>query len=106
MARMAAFLFSFFSSVFGLISSWLTTKVGIGLAFGTVFLAATVAFQEVAKALVDGVVMSVPYEPFVMGFYACWPSNAASCIGAILGMDLACLAYRFKTYMISNLTQL
>lgn len=103
---MAAFLFSFFSSFFGLISTWLTTKVGIGVAFSTVFTAATLVFYEVAKTAVSGVVMSVPYEPFVMGFYACWPANAETCIAAMLGMDVACLVYRFKTFLISNLAQL
>lgn len=106
MGRFAAFIGSFFSSIFGLVSGWLGTKVGIGLVLVTAFTAATLAFYGITKELVNGVVMAVPYEPFVMGFYACWPSNAETCIAAMFGMDVACFAYRFKTFLMGNLAQL
>lgn len=106
MAKLAAFLTSFFGSMFGLVSQWMSTKVGIGIAITTLFLSTTYIFYTAAKALVAGVVMAVPYEPFVMGFWACWPSNAETCIAAIFGMDVASYVYRYKINLMATLCQL
>lgn len=96
MARIAAFLASFFGSVFTWFSGWLSSKVAMVAAIVTVSLASLVALFAAMKVLVVGLVSTVPYEPFVMGFYACWPSNAETCISACWAADIAVFLYKYK----------
>lgn len=105
MARLAAFLASFFTSSFGLISGWLSSKIGIGLAISAVSLTITTALFVAMKSMLKTAVQAVPYEPFVMGFWACWPSNGETCIAVCLGIDVAVFIYRYKVGLIESMTK-
>lgn len=101
MARIAAFLASFFGSAFTWFSGWLGSKIGMVAAIVTVSLASLLALFATMKVLVVGLVSAVPYEPFVMGFFACWPSNAETCIAACWAADIAVFLYRYKMRVIA-----
>jgi hypothetical protein len=96
MRRLAALFGSFFTSTFGLAASWFSVRAATIAAGVAVTAALTAGLFIGCKALVSNVVMSVPYEPFVMGFWACWPANAETCISACLGADIAVFIYRYK----------
>ena len=40
-------------------------------------------------------------EPFVMSFYACWPSNAETCVSIIFGSDIAVFLYKYRLRLIA-----
>lgn len=105
MPALAAFLSSVFGSLFSLFSAWLSAKAAMAAAIVAVSLAATAALFLVVKGLIIGLVGSVPYEPFVMGFYAVWPSNAETCIAACFGADIAIFLYRYKMGLVQALAR-
>lgn len=94
-----------FSSIFGLVASWLTARTALFVTVAAVSLSLTLALFAAIKALVAGVAVAVPYEPFVMGFYACWPSNAETCIAACFGADVAVFIYRYKVGLVEALAK-
>lgn len=105
MARIAAYIASFFTSTFGLFAAWFGSKAALATTIVTVTAAMTLTLYIVIKALLQHVIMLVPYEPFVMGFFACWPSNAETCIAACFGADIAVFIYRYKIGLIESLAK-
>lgn len=105
MPALAAFLSSVFGSFFSLFSAWLSAKAAMAAAIVAVSLAMTAALFLVIKGLVVGLIGAVPYEPFVMGFFACWPSNAETCIAACFGADIAVFLYRYKVGLVHALAR-
>lgn len=105
MGRLAAFLASFFTSTFSLFSGWMASKIGMGVAVAAVSLTITTALFLLMKSLLRTAILSVPYEHFVMGFWACWPSNGETCIAVCLGIDVAVFLYRYKVGLIESMTR-
>lgn len=105
MPILAAWFGSVISSAFAFLASWLTARTALFATVAAVSLALTMALFITIKALVAGVAVVVPFEPFVMGFYACWPSNAETCIAACFGCDVAVFVYRYKVGMVEALAK-
>jgi len=105
MFRLATFLGSIFSSLFGFVAAWLGARTALVVTIATVSLALTAGLFLAIKALVVGLVTAVPYEPFLMGFFSIWPSNAETCIAACFGADIAVFLYRYKVGVIESLAK-
>jgi len=105
MARLALFLGSFFTTVFAWLAPYIGSRFAIVATVVTVSLSMVAALFVAAKSLVVGVVSLVPYEPFVMAFFACWPSNAETCIAACFGVDMVVFLYKYKTRLVALVTK-
>lgn len=105
MARLAVLIADLFATAFGWFSGYLGSKVAVVLAVVATSLTLVVTFFIALKALTIGVVSYVPYEPFRMGFWACWPSNAETCVAACWGADVAAFLYRYRLRVMALISQ-
>lgn len=96
MGRIAIFLGSVFATAYEWFSKYLFSKVALVGAVSVASLAAIVAFYAALKLLIVGCVAAVPNETFRMAFYACWPSNAETCVAACWGADVAAFVYKYR----------
>lgn len=105
MAKLAAFLASFFANLVGWFSAYLGSRAGLFIAVVAVTLSCTTALFVALKALVGLLllpgIVSVVAEPFVMSFYACWPSNAETCVSIIFGSDMLVFLYKYRLRLIA-----
>lgn len=104
MGRIAVFLGSFFTTVFSWLSKYLGAKVATTGAIAVVSLSLLVALTAFLKSIVYGLAVMVPYESFLMGFYACWPSNAETCIATCFSADIAVFMYKYKNRLMALVT--
>ncbi len=91
-------------SFFAFIVSVVGAKTAFIVAIGAVSLSITAALFLAIKALIAGLMVTVGYQPFVMAFWALWPSNAETCIAACLGADVAVFLYRYKLHLIQAIS--
>ena len=101
MGKIAVFLATFFSAVFTWISKYIGAKLGAAAAVAVVSLSMLVALTYLMKGLLFDLVWLVPYEPFLMAFYACWPSNAETCIATCFSADIAVFMYKYKNRLMA-----
>jgi hypothetical protein len=105
MPLFAGWLASAFGWIWGLFAAWLSVRAAFIASIVAVSLALVLAVFLVVKGLITGLVGVVPYEPLVMGFWACWPSNAETCIAAAFGCDIAVFIYRWKVDLLGLLAK-
>lgn len=105
MAKLAAWIASLMVSVFGAFSARIGLKAALVGTLVVTSLALTAGLFVAAKVLVNGLVSAVPYEPFVMGFFSCWPDNAETCIAACFGVDVLVFGYRYKNRLLFALAR-
>jgi len=100
MRALALFLASFFSGVtrwlFGFINSKVNYAIAAFVVSGTCMAALVVVFKSLIGLLIIPAVYSPWYAQFVMAFFACWPSNAETCIAACWSADIAVFLYRYR----------
>ncbi len=105
MLNFANWFAGIFGSLFALVAHWFTARAALFVTIAAVSLSLTLGLFVAIKALVAGVLATVPFEPFVMGFYACWPGNAETCMAACFGADVAVFIYRYKVGLIEALAK-
>lgn len=105
MGAMAVWLASSVSAAFSFLSAQLGAKAALYIAVGTVSLAITAALYATIQGLVVGLTSTVSNEAFRMAFYSIWPSNAATCISACLGADVAVFIYRYKVGLVESIAK-
>lgn len=105
MRSLAAWLASLMASLFGAFSARIGLKAALVATLVVTSMALTTGLFVAAKLLVNGLVSAVPYEPFVMGFFACWPDNAETCIAACFGVDVLVFGYRYKDRLLFALAR-
>jgi hypothetical protein len=101
MVKLALLLANLFGTFFGWFSGFLASKVAIVASVVAASLLLVVALFIAMKALTVGLVALVPYESFRMAFWACWPSNAETCVAACWGADIAVFLYRFRIRLLA-----
>lgn len=108
MGKLAAFLASFFTSISGWLFSYFSSKVAYGLAALTVSAACLAALFVAFKSLVGLLVLPAAVYPwygtFVMAFFACWPSNAETCLALCWSADILLFLYNYRARLISLVT--
>lgn len=105
MGALAAWLVSIVSSAFGFLSAAVGAKAALYVAVAAVSLTITMALYATIQGLVAGLIMTVGNEAFRMAFYALWPDNAATCISACLGADVAVFIYRYKVGIVESMAR-
>lgn len=100
MKFLASFLTSIFSSLFGLLSSWLGQKAAMATAIVTVSLAALATLVAALKLLYTGITYAMPSSGLghylLIGFNLFLPDNWEVCVGAMLSADVAVFLYRWN----------
>lgn len=105
MGTLAAWLSGLVSAAFGYLSAQIGAKAALYLAVAAVSLTITGALYATIQALVVGLMSTVSNEAFRMAFYSLWPSNAATCISACLGADVAVFIYRYKVGIVEAMAK-
>lgn len=105
MRNIMVFLASFFTSVFTWVAGFLGSKVAYGVAALAVSAAALLALFVAFKALVGLLVVPTVaypwYGQFVMAFFACWPSNAETCLSICWSADILVFLYKYRQRLIA-----
>lgn len=103
----ASFLTSIFSSIFGLLTSWLGQKAAMAAAIITVSLATLATLITALKMLYTGITYVMPSSGLghylLIGFNLFLPENWEVCVGSMLSADVAVFLYRWNmSHIVEN----